>query len=536
VEATRTLTADVDRYRAAGAWPDQLISARFESTATRFADACAVVDGEQRITYAQLSSARDGFAGQLRDAGIGAGDVVSVQLPSWWETIAIAQAVFSIGAVLNPLLASYRQRELGFILGEAKPAAVIVPERFRGIDYPEMIRELDGPEHVVITVRATGQSTLKITGHHDGANTPVHPGADDIALLLYTSGTTSNPKGVLHSHNTLLAEAGGVAGTHHISSDDVLMFTMPFGHIGGLLYAVLVPTLIGNRTVLMDTWDPSVAISLIERERVTVQPAMPVFLRGMLAAPNFSAERVSSLRLFPMGGSTMTPRDVADARELLGCVSKRTYGSTEMPTLCTGQDGDTDEQLAATDGRPIGLSEIRIADEHGNPVVSGPGEILCRGPELFLGYFDQRFNAGAITADGWLRTGDQGVLDETGHLTVVGRLKDIIIRGGENISPLAIEEALLDHPSISAAAVVGMPDPTYGERVCAFVQSSDTEFTFQVMIDHLRRYGLASFQLPEQLVVKNELPYGATAKLDKAAIRVEAAGLRARTPDQTQRR
>jgi cyclohexanecarboxylate-CoA ligase len=528
VQPTRSLAPAGTRYRASGVWRDESLADRFVESVANRPDSIAIIDGERRLTFADLASATNRFADSLRSAGVGAGDVVSVQLPAWWETIAISHAVFALGAVLNPILPSYRQRELGFIINEARPRAIVVAGMYRGVDHPALLRELDLPEHALLTVRTGEADELVIAGSAaTAASAHSTAGAgrgDDIAVLLYTSGTTSTPKGVLHTHNTLLAEGAGIVGTHEVTPEDVLMYTMPFGHIGGILYAILVPTLAGNRTVLMDIWDPARAVTLIEREQVTVQPGMPVFLRGMLASPGFAQSRVASLRLFPMGGSTVAARDVYDARESLGCASKRTYGSTELPTLCTGRTSDNLEQLATTEGRPIGANELRIVDADGNDVApGGSGEILGRGPELCAGYLDARFNADAFTADGWFHTGDLGTVDATGHLTVVGRLKDIIIRGGENIAPALIEEALLEHPSVAGVGVVGYPDPLYGERVCAVVATTDATFGFAAMVDYLKGRGLAPYQLPEKLLVRTELPYTLTGKLDKSVLRAEAA-------------
>jgi cyclohexanecarboxylate-CoA ligase len=529
VQPTRSLAEAGARYRASGVWRDESVASRFAESIARRPDSIAIVDGDRRLTWAELGGAASRFAATLRDVGVGPGDVVSVQLPSWWQTIAISQAVLALGSVLNPIMPSYRQRELSFIINEARPRAVIVPGRYRGVDYPALLSELDLPEHALLTARTGDDADDLVIARAAPPTRPTRsiagPGrGDDIAALLYTSGTTSTPKGVLHTHNTLLAEGAGIVGTHEITPDDVLMFTMPFGHIGGILYAILVPTLVGNRTVLMDPWDPATAIDLIEREQITVQPGMPVFLRGMLASPGFARARVSSLRLFPMGGSTVAARDVDDARESLGCASKRTYGSTELPTLTTGTASDTPDELATTEGRPIGANEVRIVDADGNDLVPGhAGEILGRGPELCAGYLDARFNAAAFTADGWFRTGDLGTVDATGHLTVVGRLKDIIIRGGENISPKLIEDVLLEHPSVAGVGVVGYPDPLYGERVCAVVATTDADFGFTTMIDYLKGRGLASYQLPEKLLVRAELPYTLTGKLDKSSLRDEAA-------------
>jgi cyclohexanecarboxylate-CoA ligase len=344
--------------------------------------------------------------------------------------------------------------------------------------------------------------------------------------LVFTSGTTGTPKCAIHTHDTLTAEAAGLTAAHAITADDVILFTMPFGHIGGIVYGVLSAALARNRIVLLAPWDPGEALDLIEREGVTVQPSMPVYLRGVLGHPGFSRERVRSLRLYPMGGARVTALDVRDATAHLGCPSRRTYGLTEMPTLSTGPVGDPQHRHETTEGRAIGHGEIRIVDGRGAPVPAGTaGEITCRGPELFAGYVDATQNAGAFTADGWFRTGDLGTLDADGFLTVVGRLKDIIIRGGENISPAEVELLLLEHPSVGDVAIVGAPDAVYGERACAFVETADEAFDLAAASAHLKAAGLASFKLPERLERRISLPRNENGKVDRAALRAEAAGL-----------
>jgi cyclohexanecarboxylate-CoA ligase len=331
---------------------------------------------------------------------------------------------------------------------------------------------------------------------------------------------------VLHTHNTLRAEADGVERAHECSKDDVLLLTMAMAHIGGVLYGILLGLTVGLRVVLLDRWNPEVAIDLVERERVTMYPAVPVFVRGMLAAPSFRRSRMESMRLCTLGGTPITADDVRTTEDGFGCWCKRSYGSTEMPTLTTGPRHDPMARVAGTDGIPVGPSEIRIVDDTGTDLpVGAPGEIWCRGPELFVGYADPSRNDDAFAEGGWYRTGDVGALDEDGFLTVVGRKSDMIIRGGENISPLEVEEVLAEQAEVVEAAVVGMPDETMGERSCAFVVVRDRSFDFATMVARLRAGGLATFKIPERLEVRDALPRTDTGKVRRDALRAEVAGL-----------
>jgi cyclohexanecarboxylate-CoA ligase len=486
------------------------------------------VDGPHRLTFADVHDRACRLADGLHGIGVGKGDVVMAQLPTWWESIVVAHAVFRLGAILNPVLPNYGVHELTGMIAVVDPRVLVVPAVHRDVDTAARARAL-AEGRPVVTVRGREEDGLDLADllRAAGGDAPAVPIAgDDPALLLFTSGTTGTPKCAIHTHDTLTAEATGLTAAHALTADDVVLFTMPFAHIGGITYGVLAAVLARSRTVLLAPWDAGVALDLIEREGVTVQPSMPVYLRGVLAHPAFAPERVRSLRLYPMGGARVTALDVRDASACLGCPSRRTYGLTEMPTLSTGPVGDPLRRHETTEGVAIGHNEIRIVDERGAPRPAGEtGEITCRGPELFAGYVDAAQNEGAFTADGWFRTGDLGTVDADGFLTVVGRLKDIIIRGGENISPAEVELVLLEHPVVEDVAIVGVADPIYGERAWAFVETADPSFDLSAATAHLKAAGLASFKLPERVERRISLPRNENGKVDRTALRAEAAEL-----------
>jgi cyclohexanecarboxylate-CoA ligase len=331
----------------------------------------------------------------------------------------------------------------------------------------------------------------------------------------------------VHTHQSLRCEADGIATAHAMRPDDVMLLPMPVTHVAGLTYGVLLPVTLGITVALMDVWDPGAGLALLEREHVDVMISTPVFMRSMIDHPRFAQTDTSALRLFSLGGAGVAPAMVREGARAFGgargCWCKRTYGSTEYPTLTTGREGDDPERDATTDGVVIGPAEVRIVDiTTGDDVPAGrPGELLVRGPEMFLGYLDPQLDEGTFVDGGWFRTGDLATFDGT-YLTIVDRLKDVIIRGGENISAAEVEALLVSHPSIVEAACVAMPDAMMGERVCAFAITRDDD---PVTLDELRTYlvelGLARFKLPERLELRDELPRTASGKVQKAPLREE---------------
>jgi cyclohexanecarboxylate-CoA ligase len=338
---------------------------------------------------------------------------------------------------------------------------------------------------------------------------------------MYTSGTTADPKGVLHSHQTLLAEARSLAPVHGLGPGDTVLMPSPLTHISGLVHAVLVPAALGSSAVLMPRWDPGEALRLIGTERVTYMVGAPTFLRDLAHHPELAAADVRSFRLFSCGGADVDPTLVAEAADRLGCVAKRVYGSTEFPTITTTGPDDPPARRIDSDGRPIGAAEIRLVADDGTEVAPGQeGEVLARGPECCLGYLDAASTAEAFTPDGWLRTGDLGIRDAQGYLRITGRRKDIIIRKGENISAREIEDLLAAHPAVAEVAVVGLPDPAAGEIACAVLRlHGGAALSLADVTQHLLSGGLSRRKLPERLVVTDELPRTASGKVLKRALR-----------------
>ncbi len=505
-------------YRDTGAWGSDTVWTAFAATATRRADATAVVDGAVRLDFATLAARAEATSGGLAALGVCAGDAVAFQLPNWWETIVVLLATMRLGAVATPILPIARERELRWILGRAGARVCLVAGAQHDL-VAAVRRDLPALAHVVV-VRGDGPTTWDDVAH--GAGVPPAGDPADVALLIHTSGSTAEPKGVLHSHQTLLAEARSLGPAHAIDADDVVLMPSPLTHVSGIVHALLVPAVFGTRAVLMPRWDAGGALALIAAERVTYMVGAPTFLRDLAQHPSLSAHDVSSFRLFSCGGADVDPTLVTEAAARLGCVAKRVYGSTEFPTIATTTPDDPPARRVDSEGRPLAGVEIVLVDDDGAPVAPGvEGEILARGPDCCLGYHDAAMNADAFTADDWFRTGDLGIRDAGGWLRITGRKKDIIIRKGENISAREVEDLLASHPAVAEVAVIGVPDTAAGEIACAVVRvrAGATTPTLATLCEHLLARGLSKRKLPERLRIVTSFPRTDSGKILKRALR-----------------
>lgn len=532
---TVTLTPsaeDVERYRAAGMWSDELIDA---FVADRAADTTlAVVDGDVTLTHAELARQVDTLAAALHELGVSKGDVVSWQLPNWWETVVLHNAILRCGGVSNPIVITNRRRELDFILRQAGTKVLVHPATFRRFDFQEMVAglvpELPALEHTVV-VRGESQGSSPFVALLDGGGAPpeIHRGATDPALLMYTSGTTSDPKGVVHPHTTLVRENRGIAGDWGLASGDRIFMPSPVTHVTGLLYGIQLPSMLGCSVVLQDVWEPREALELIERHRCTFLAAATPFLHSLTYSEDLPSRDVSSLRFIGCGGADVPPALIREAEERLGAVVSRGYGSTEYPTATQGRIGDPLMHRAETDGRPSPWTELRIVDDERVELPAGAtGELLVRGPERFTSYLVPPVDEDVFDAEGWFATGDLARIDDNGQLTIQGRRKDIILRGGENISAKEIEDHLYTHPKLADVAVVAMPDPIMVERACAFVVlAGDGAPTLSDLAEYLTGRGLSIQKVPERLEVIQELPKNLTGKVQKFKLRERVEALMA---------
>jgi cyclohexanecarboxylate-CoA ligase len=513
------------RHLDAGEWDGSLIDTALVVRAGRQPDRLAVVDADRHLTYGELDELVRRAAAGLRRLGVRRGEAVAWQLPNWLEAVVVHHAVLRLGAVSTPIIPIYRHREVGFILRQSRARTLVVPSSFRGFDHLRMVDDLRAelPDlRTVIGVRGERDTFRELVEEPADTGPGDEHTADDIALLLYTSGTTSAPKGVLHNHHTLEYENRSIIDLFGLTGEDTVFMPSPVSHITGILYGLHLPFTLGTAVVLQDVWNPADALALLERHRCSVVIGATPFLHGLVHDPDRSRYDLSALRVFGCGGADVPPELIRHGEESLGCTATRIYGSTEFPTLSGGNADDPLEKRATTDGRPLGTARGRAVTEDDRPVACGSvGELQVRGPELFVGYLDPELNTAAFTDDGWFRTGDRAVIDADGYVQITGRTKDIIVRGGENISAKEIEDLLFEHPDIADVAVVGMPDPVMVERICAYVVPAHPSAapTFDDILTFLRAQQIANQKLPERLEIIDRLPRTATGKIQKFVLR-----------------
>jgi cyclohexanecarboxylate-CoA ligase len=466
----------------------------------------AVADSASRLDADALSAAVASLAGGLAAAGVARGDAVAWQLPNCTEALLLFRACWRLGAVAVPVHHLMGPSEAARLVGVVDPAVVLSGPALPLHDGPGVVTAQRGTEDW----DALARSDPVLTGRARSS---------DLAVALFTSGSTGEPKAVLHTHRALSYKATVMATAHGLDSSDIVLMPAPLSHISGLLSGVLIPAAVGMRTILMERWDPDRAIQLVEDEGVTFMIGPPTFFSGMANASRFSSRAVASLRIISVGSMTTSPDFVARMTSAFAATVKRTYGSTEAPTVTTSTWSDPPDRAGHTDGRSVSAAELRVVDpESGRAVPAGEaGELLLRGPELFAGYADPDQTRASMHR-GWFRTGDLATVDEQGWLTIVGRIKELIIRGGENIVPAEVEHVLESHPSIDQAVVVGYPDEHLGERVAACVIASgpfDLDACRAWFVDQ----GIARFKTPELVLQLEAFPLLSLGKPDRGALR-----------------
>ncbi len=480
----------------------------------------------------------------LCSLGLRPGDVLAIQVPNWLEGAITYQAAMQLGVLIVPIVHIYGPAEVGFILRQSKAKALVVPDRWRTIDYLERVAAIGKNEFlehlIVIQSESDGASSRPLAESpigtsfptvqiHDWAalehlrSEPLSPSntcADDPCLLIYTSGTTAEPKGVLHTHNTLIAEVQSLNEVYIKGPQAVSMGSFPAGHIAGVLN-LLRMFVLGMSSVILDQWDPVAAASLVEQHQVTQTSGAPFHLMSLIEAASANGNDLSSLQGFMVGAASVAPSLVEEA-ERAGIRAFRGYGSSEHPVISSGRPTmDSLHKRATTDGALTPGNEIRLVGEDDLDVGVGvDGEIVARGPEQFIGYNNPAHNVDAFMPGGWFRTGDIGRLDADGYLTITDRKKDVIIRGGENIASKEVEDLLALHPSVLEAAVVGKSDSRYGERVVAFlILRAGTSLDLAEVQRHFVALGVAKQKTPEFVEVVTELPRGMSGKVKKVELR-----------------
>lgn len=519
-----------ERYYQSGYWQDKSLAQLIAASVAAHPDKTAVNDASgQGISYGELDDKASRLAAFWRSHGVGVGDVVTMHLPNWWHTVVVTFAAFKLGAVINPLPPTYGWKDLAFIMNKSGSKAVIVPGRFRSVDYTEHLARI-APELLVqpcIVVIGSGAVSIGSTFGDALSSQPLTHGytatADDPALLLFTSGSESKPKGVVHTHNTAIYGERALSGTLSLDHRDVCFMASPVTHTSGFMHGILMTLMTGATVSLLDIFKGDSAVDQMVANRATWTMGATPFLSDVVDSMEKSGKRLPDLRYFLCGGAPIPEVLVRRARQL-GVRVMSIYGSTESPPHTVTWPADPIEAAWQFDGRALPGVEVCVVDEDGNRLPPGQqGEQWSRGPHAFIGYLDEpELTAKALDADGWYHSGDLATVSADGGVRIVGRIKDMIIRGGQNISAREVEDILLEHPACQSVALIGLPDERLGELGCAVVVChSGKTLNFEEMKQFLIRRGVARFKLPEYLVLRDALPATPSGKVQKFKLREE---------------
>ncbi|HAJ6355206.1 TPA: cyclohexanecarboxylate-CoA ligase [Escherichia coli] len=529
-----TLTFNEQRraaYRQQGLWGDASLADYWQQTARAMPDKIAVVDNHgASYTYSALDHAASCLANWMLAKGIESGDRIAFQLPGWCEFTVIYLACLKIGAVSVPLLPSWREAELVWVLNKCQAKMFFAPTLFKQTRPVDLILPLQNQlpqlqQIVGVDKLAPATSSLslsQIIADNTPLTTAITTHGDELAAVLFTSGTEGLPKGVMLTHNNILASERAYCARLNLTWLDVFMMPAPLGHATGFLHGVTAPFLIGARSVLLDIFTPDACLALLEQQRCTCMLGATPFVYDLLNVLEKQPADLSALRFFLCGGTTI-PKKVARECQQLGIKLLSVYGSTESSPHAVVNLDDPLSRFMHTDGYAAAGVEIKVVDDARKTLPPGcEGEEASRGPNVFMGYFDEpELTARALDEEGWYYSGDLCRMDEAGYIKITGRKKDIIVRGGENISSREVEDILLQHPKIHDACVVAMPDERLGERSCAYVvlKAPHHSLSLEEVVAFFSRKRVAKYKYPEHIVVIEKLPRTASGKIQKFLLR-----------------
>ncbi|HAI2201469.1 TPA: medium-chain fatty-acid--CoA ligase [Escherichia coli] len=529
-----TLTFNEQRraaYRQQGLWGDASLADYWQQTARAMPDKIAVVDNHgASYTYSALDHAASCLANWMLAKGIESGDRIAFQLPGWCEFTVIYLACLKIGAVSVPLLPSWREAELVWVLNKCQAKMFFAPTLFKQTRPVDLILPLQNQlpqlqQIVGVDKLAPATSSLslsQIIADNTPLTTAITTHGDELAAVLFTSGTEGLPKGVMLTHNNILASERAYCARLNLTWQDVFMMPAPLGHATGFLHGVTAPFLIGARSVLLDIFTPDACLALLEQQRCTCMLSATPFVYDLLNVLEKQPADLSALRFFLCGGTTI-PKKVARECQQLGIKLLSVYGSTESSPHAVVNLDDPLSRFMHTDGYAAAGVEIKVVDDARKTLPPGcEGEEASRGPNVFMGYFDEpELTARALDEEGWYYSGDLCRMDEAGYIKITGRKKDIIVRGGENISSREVEDILLQHPKIHDACVVAMPDERLGERSCAYVvlKAPHHSLSLEEVVAFFSRKRVAKYKYPEHIVVIEKLPRTASGKIQKFLLR-----------------
>ncbi len=518
----RTINQDLDDCVAA--CPDQLALTAYRVEA-----------GDVRhFSYRRLAQMADRVAVGLARLGVQKNDVVACQLPNWWQFTVTYLACSRIGAVINPLMHIFRERELNFMLKHGEAKVIIAPKSFRGFDFEQMIRGIqpnlpdlkhivvvDGQDHNSFEALLSGPA-WELAPDAPALLQAHRPGPDDITQLIYTSGTTGEPKGVMHSANTVMANIIPYAQRLQLGAQDVVLMASPMAHQTGFMYGLMMPIMLKARAVLQDIWEPKRAVEVINTDKVSFTMASTPFLTDLTKAVKEHQTPVPTLKTFLCAGAPIPGPLVEQARAALGTKIVSAWGMSENGAVTLIELNDPDERAFTTDGKPLAGVDLKVVDVDGKTLPAGEaGRLLVRACSNFGGYLKRPHLNGTDDA-GWFDTGDLARIDAQGYVRITGRSKDVIIRGGENIPVVEIESLLYKHPAVAMAAIVAYPDERLGERACAVVVTKpDQHFDMPTMVAYLKEQKVATQYIPERLEIRPSMPSTPSGKIQKFKLREE---------------
>lgn len=516
-------------------WPQKTILDYLNDAIAKYPEKIAIIDKKSRYTYEELGKMVDRVALGLLELGIEKGDVVSLQLPNWNEFIILHYAITRVGAITNPLIPIYREREISYMLDVVESKMLVIPDQFRNFHYVKMVEgirpKLPSLKHLFVIGEDIPEDAKSLSYLFDTPWETLRDVAvlDDIAIdpndvteIIFTSGTTGNPKGVMHTHNTLCVSSQFWIERLQLTSDDVMFMASTFAHQTGFGYGVRLPTHYAGTAVYQDIWNPEAFLQLVEQENITFTAGATPFLQDTIQSPAIKTYNLDSLRAFVALGAPIPRSLVREAANVVKFSILSGWGQTENGLVTLTKLNDSEDKLTNTDGVAFPNMAVKVVDAHFEEVEANQeGNLLCTGPALFVGYLKQMEQTQAEFYDGWFITGDRAIKDEDGYIRISGRNKDVIIRGGENIPVAYIENILYEHPDVLIAQIVAMPDVRLQEKACAFLKMKDNApaLTLEKVQVFLEGKGVAKHYWPERVEVLDQFPQTASGKIQKFKLR-----------------
>ncbi len=524
--------------RSQGLWLDRSVDDYFYEAVRRWPNKTALVayrvdhPDSLKLTYKELERRVDLATNSLKHLGIGKGDIVAIQLPNWWQFVVLALACGRVGAVVNPLMPIFREHELKFMINFSQPKLLVVPKVFRSFDHASMAQSLreqvPSLKYVAVVDDDGGEGFQELLQSERSQLTKATDiNCDDLAVLMFTSGTTGEPKGVMHNNNTLIACTTALAQRFHLDTDDVHLCCSPLGHMTGYAAVMLQSIMLGGTLVLQDIWDPKRGVEIMAQEGVSHMAASTPFLADICETVASGSVHPQQLSTFLCGGAPIPPVLIDRAIKELGVDVCSLWGMTETLGATLTEPERALEKSSSTDGSAVPGMEVKVVNSHGDILPIGEtGSLIVRGAQMFLGYY-KRPDIVTFDTEGWFETGDLAYMDAEGYIRINGRIKDVLIRGGENVPVFEIESLLYKHPAVLSTAIVGYPDDRLGERSCAFVVlRPGANFDLLACQEWMAENKVAKQYWPERIEIIKALPATASGKIQKFTLRERAKAFR----------